>query len=106
MSSKKHLPIENKLSGLERSVLANCERIRSGFSVDFQRILDTSCAVYRAGQSREIVRRKVVSGRAELSGPEASEHEDAPKARPSCSHFIIFLRAVFLHLRLVLTWFG
>jgi hypothetical protein len=35
----KRKPIENKLSGLEGVVLTSCERIRSGFSVDFQRIL-------------------------------------------------------------------
>src|SRR5580700_3241627 len=91
MSSIKRSPLENKLSALEGALLASC----SGISADLQRILRAPWAVGFIAKSREIVRRKPLSGGAELSGRGTGDHEDAPERhRATFTFFIFILRTV------------
>ena len=83
---------KNKLSGLEGTLLTNCERIWSGFSADLQRILHAPSAVECITRSQEIVRRKVGSGRAELPGQGSGDHEDAPKPLRANFYFYFLYR--------------
>jgi hypothetical protein len=67
-------------------VHAICERIRSGFATDLQRILHATPAVVFIARSLEIARHKAWSEGAELSGQGAGDHEDAPeRLRATCT---------------------
>ena len=78
MSSIKRKPIENRLAGLERALLANPRQNFSQSSAQFTGIVRSR--IHRE-ESRNYARRVVESvGRPELSGQEKRNDEDASEA--------------------------
>jgi hypothetical protein len=57
-------------------------------------------------KSRENRATQLAERRAELSGLGTGDRGDTPKRARGTLTLLFFLRVVFLHLRLVLTWFG
>ena len=97
MSIGKCEPSENKLSGLESTLLANySSRIRSRLSADFQRILHASHGVVFIAESRDIVRR--ATRRVRVVQPRDRRSRGRPRAPASYCHIFIFWRvATGLH---------